>query len=467
MSKSIEFTTTNRNAPVLHYQGYQYTIKRNYKTTSEWRCRRRPCTASLSLSLGKDSIIREPGDHTCQYSSPESVVVEKAICRMKKRATEETLPIPHIYAQEIIKIRIDHPQMNTGAAFPLLNSIDSTLYRQRAQNYPKLPSSIIGLMIPDPWKLDRYGEPFLLIDETYGEDRLLMFASDWSLKFLGSCSQWHSDGTYKCRPLLFSQVYIIFGFNSMMIPCVYCLSTKQDENIYMKILHNLLRIVQQKGIHFVPERITCDYELAAINAFRSVFPQVHISGCFFHFSQSLWRKIQELGLTQYVKYANLTASNNASAEEKMKSTKWFLCAIGLALIPPHLVEKTWAEVMDEYTPSHRSAIKFNDYMVSTYVDLSSCRFPVNLWNVNDAVINNIPRTNNHVEGFIELLKDEHLFQHHHAEQSRTYLPRRQKLSENINAQLIRLLNKHSNREITDLELALQCGKAVKTKLAKK
>ncbi|CAF4431548.1 unnamed protein product [Rotaria sp. Silwood2] len=438
MNKSIEFTTTNRNAPVLHYQGYQYTIKRNYKTTSEWRCRRRPCTASLSLSLGKDSIIREPGDHTCQYSSPESVVVEKAICRMKKRATEETLPIPHIYAQEIIKIRIDHPQMNTGAAFPLLNSIDSTLYRRRAQNYPKLPSSIIGLMIPDPWKLDRYGEPFLLIDETYGEDRLLMFASDWSLKFLG-----------------------------MMIPCVYCLSTKQDENIYMKILHNLLRIVQQKGIHFVPERITCDYELAAINAFRSVFPQVHISGCFFHFSQSLWRKIQELGLTQYVKYANLTASNNASAEEKMKSTKWFLCAIGLALIPPHLVEKTWAEVMDEYTPSHRSAIKFNDYMVSTYVDLSSCRFPVNLWNVNDAVINNIPRTNNHVEGFIELLKDEHLFQHHHAEQSRTYLPRRQKLSENINAQLIRLLNKHSNREITDLELALQCGKAVKTKLAKK
>ncbi len=48
-NKSMEFTTTNRNALVLNYQGYQYTIKREYKNTNEWRCRLRPCTTSLSL----------------------------------------------------------------------------------------------------------------------------------------------------------------------------------------------------------------------------------------------------------------------------------------------------------------------------------------------------------------------------------------------------------------------------------
>ena len=48
-------------------------------------------------------------------------------------------------------------------------------------------------------------------------------------------------------------------------------------------------------------------------------------------------------------------------------------------------------------------------------------YSINLWNVYDALINNIPRTNNHVEGYngrlsshifrsIEILKDEHLFQ---------------------------------------------------------
>ncbi|CAF5203354.1 unnamed protein product, partial [Rotaria magnacalcarata] len=65
MNKSLEFTTTNRNALVLNYKGYQYTIKREYKIMNEWRCRRRPCTTSLSLCRNNISVIREPGHHTC------------------------------------------------------------------------------------------------------------------------------------------------------------------------------------------------------------------------------------------------------------------------------------------------------------------------------------------------------------------------------------------------------------------
>ncbi len=49
--------------------------------------------------------------------------------------------------------------------------------------------------------------------------------------------------------------------------------------------------------------------------------------------------------------------------KRKNANQWFLCAIGLALIPPHLVGKTWTEPMDEYIPSHRSSITFNDYSV--------------------------------------------------------------------------------------------------------
>ena len=94
----MEFTTTNRNALILNYQGYQYTIKREYKNTNEWRCRSRPCTTSLSLCGDNKSIVREPGVHTCASRSPRKVVLDEALSRMKKRATEETLPIPQIYS---------------------------------------------------------------------------------------------------------------------------------------------------------------------------------------------------------------------------------------------------------------------------------------------------------------------------------------------------------------------------------
>ena len=163
--KLIDFTTTNRNTHVLNYQGHQYTIKRKYKNTNEWRCRRRPCTTSLSLCRDNRSIIREPGQHTCTISSPEKIIVEKAVSGTKKQAATETLPISQIYSQEVVKTRVDNPDMGTGSIFPLLDSIDSCLYRKRAKNYPNIPKSIHDLMIPDGWKLGFHGEPFLLVDE--------------------------------------------------------------------------------------------------------------------------------------------------------------------------------------------------------------------------------------------------------------------------------------------------------------
>ncbi|CAF4882679.1 unnamed protein product, partial [Rotaria socialis] len=54
-----------------------------------------------------------------------------------------------------------------------------------------------------------------------------------------------------------------------MIPCVYCLRTKKDEDVYVKILQHLLTIASQKGVILNPTRITCDFELATINAFRA------------------------------------------------------------------------------------------------------------------------------------------------------------------------------------------------------
>ena len=159
------FTTTNRNALVLNFKGFQYTLKRKHKDSNQWRCRARPCTTSLSLCHEKKSIIRELGVHTCIPKSSEKLVAEAAIARMKKRAAEETLPIPQIYSLEIVKIRIDNPALDTGSFFLLLGHIDGSLCRRRAKNYPKIPKNVENLIIPDGWNFGLHGDPFLVIDE--------------------------------------------------------------------------------------------------------------------------------------------------------------------------------------------------------------------------------------------------------------------------------------------------------------
>ena len=168
-------------------------------------------------------------------------------------------------------------------------------------------------------------------------------------------------------------------------------------------------------------------------------------------------------------------------KKRKKANERFLSAIGLALIPRNLIERTWTTAMYDLTPDHHNANAFNDYLVSTYVDTSSSRFHLSSWNVNDAIMGNLPRANNHVEGyngrlgtlfpihphmyrFIELLCDEHLFQQHQAEQSKCFAPRRYKASDDVTAELLSLLKKHKKNELDDLELSIQCGKAVKTKL---
>jgi len=44
-----------------------------------------------------------------------------------------------------------------------------------------------------------------------------------------------------------------------------------------------------------PTTVMTDFERASINAVHSVFPTTRIVGCWFHLSQCIWRKIQELG----------------------------------------------------------------------------------------------------------------------------------------------------------------------------
>lgn len=82
----------------------------------------------------------------------------------------------------------------------------------------------------------------------------------------------------------------------------------------------------------------------------------------FSFSRKLKRQIRDIGLPQYFKYRSLSPCNMALHEEKIKSRKWFISAIVLALISVRLVEKVWIETMDEYTPVYCCVI-FNDYMV--------------------------------------------------------------------------------------------------------
>ncbi|CAF3116672.1 unnamed protein product [Rotaria socialis] len=68
---------------------------------------------------------------------------------------------------------------------------------------------------------------------------------------------------------------------------------------------------------------------------------------------------------------------------------------------------------------------------------------------------------------VRRLKDEHEFQHHKAEVSQVQVKKRKLLYDKIDGTLLQLTNEYDNGQLTQTDLAIMLGKAVKVNKTKK
>lgn len=143
-----------------------------------------------------------------------------------------------------------------------------------------------------------------------------------------------------------------------------------------------------------PDTIMIDFEKAAINAISKKFPVTKIRGCFFHFTQSVWRHVQQSGLQQ-----RYTEDSEFALQIRMMTA--------LSVVPVADVEQAFNDLMDtSYYTAHKElltpmVIYFEDTWIGRIVRMNRRKpalFPINLWNCYAYLEENIPRTNNSVEG---------------------------------------------------------------------
>ena len=85
----------------------------------------------------------------------------------------------------------------------------------------------------------------------------------------------------------------------------------------------------------VGECAQLDYEVSALEAIQEVFASADRRGCFFHFTQCIWRKVQNSGL---------------QAEYKDPEVKFVRSLGALALVSLHRLDEGWMEI-DSISPS--------------------------------------------------------------------------------------------------------------------
>lgn len=185
-------------------------------------------------------------------------------------------------------------------------------------------------------------------------------------------------------------------YDGWHVPLVYVLTTNKQQETYEEVFEVLKRLEPTRN----PTDITVDFEMAVMNAIRKHFELAEIHGCYFHFGQNIWRKVQEVGLqSEYAKNADFALQ--------------IRLLIALAYVPPESVFESYEELIDtefyaeDTVSKHSEAIKaLLAYFQNTYVYRVSRKgtqekamYEPSIWNVHSVTTAGSPRTNNQVEGW--------------------------------------------------------------------
>jgi len=111
--------------------------------------------------------------------------------------------------------------------------------------------------------------------------------------------RWFMDGNFAMSPSQFQQLYVIRApLGASAVSCVYALLSGKTQTIYEILLKAVVDKCDAISYSVDPTTVICDFEQAVINAVTAVLgSHITVHGCFYHLTQSTWRKIQELGLT--------------------------------------------------------------------------------------------------------------------------------------------------------------------------
>ncbi|KAL3685844.1 hypothetical protein R1sor_003866 [Riccia sorocarpa] len=140
----------------ISFNGYSYSLdRRSASGDLFWRCLTDGCRGRLQTDEGMNQPVVRGADH----SHPSSIE-DVAYKRMRERAVTETTHIPQIYQEEANRLASSEA---ASAMLPVLQSIDTALFRARRQCLPPLPDDRADIVVPESLRFTGAGESFVLL----------------------------------------------------------------------------------------------------------------------------------------------------------------------------------------------------------------------------------------------------------------------------------------------------------------
>lgn len=282
---------TQRGRPQLFDSaGYCYGIHRQTDDAIDWRCTKR------SADVKCPAMVRQTGDTFTAGRQPHihagvsGAAVKARIVRDVKRAARRN---PFTSAYTIAeKAVLNVPSVPNQRPVSYLGRIGN--YSRQADR-PHHPSDLTFDV-----NMEHVPSELHLLDVSVGPKRHLVLFTDQQMRLLRKARCWYVDGTFHVVKAPFTQLWSIHAFVRIddrvkQVPLAYVIMSGKRTSDYRGVLKALLDQTTDDQLFHV-ERVVGDFEAAVWKAVRHVLPHVQMRGCSFHWSQSVWRHIQGLGL---------------------------------------------------------------------------------------------------------------------------------------------------------------------------
>ena len=317
---------------------------------------------------------------------PDEKVVRRGLIlknMMTKGLDNPTVPVRRIY-DTTVDVDSGHSE-----DLPSFESVRTRVKRYRAHFIPPIPTEIDDVLINGSWAHTWKGQRFLAhLDNNWG---IALFTTNTLLRAMKDAETLYIDGTFRTAPGPYLQFVTVHGLcHGHVIPLAFCLMTGKTTGQYRQLLQRLkqeVRRVRHRALR--PRRVVIDFERSLMTAIETELPRSRISGCYFHFSQSLWRNLQQLGLSAHYR-----------RERQLQRLVRKVMALGflpVLLVRQNFILLRGSRRTRRLIGRHQELEDWLDYVQDTYMS-NNATFPPPVWNVYGRDMNT--RTNNHLEGKI-------------------------------------------------------------------
>ena len=358
---------------LIDSDGYTYNVKSKRGATTYWQCTVRNKHTNCKASVTERGGTYKEGLHQhIHLGKPGTTTVHKVRAMVKRKAADDHFKSAAVIAEEVLHAELNDEPVPT---LPSIENLAQAANRHRKKMRPAEPRDL-------NFNLDEnyIPEGFFRGDVKVDNNRHMIFATDRQMQLLHLAKTWFVDATFNVVKSPFTQLFSIHAFikadgKLKQVPLMFVLMSGKRKCDYRKVMKKVKYLLPPRP---AVTRVVADFEAAMWKGILSMFPDVSIQGCLFHWAQALRRKMGELGILKSYK-------NNSNVNGFCRKL------LALPFLPHEQIPPTFYELKGLVTD--HILTRFMEYIERQWITSSFYR--PERWSIFSREV----RTNNDLEGW--------------------------------------------------------------------